>query len=184
MPQNGMDDQGNLEEVPVFHGIHQDSLSLHQEEGLMYYQGLLFSGSSYQYYTDTIPATFSAYYRGKRHGLYQKWFPNGNMSYEVTYKHGKMEGTAKSWWSDGTLRSETPFKNGLSEGIQLQYYRSGALFKKRSLKVGKEDGLQQAWRENGKIYNNYEAKNGRIFGLKRANLCYEISDEEVQYSIR
>lgn len=48
---------------------------------------------------------------------------------------------------------------------------------------GREEGMQKAWRENGKIYNNYEAKNGRIFGLKRANLCYELENEEVQFKI-
>lgn len=173
--------QGKLSPTQVFEGIHQDSLMLNKEEGLVYYQGAPFSGSAYQYYVDSLPAIFSEYLRGKRHGLYQKWFPDGSISYEVSYLQGKMEGIAKTWWNNGNFRSETPFKEGLTEGTQIQYYRSGALFKKRRLVAGREEGLQQAWRENGKIYNNYEAKNGRIFGLKRANLCYEISDESVTY---
>ena len=41
--------------------------------------------------------------------------------------------------------------------------------------------MQQAWLENGKIYVNYEAKNGRKFGMNRANLCYELKEEEIQY---
>jgi hypothetical protein len=50
------------------------------------------------------------------------------------------------------------------------------------LNKGKEEGLQQAWLENGKIYVNYEAKNGRIFGMNRANLCYKLKNEKVQYA--
>ena len=70
---------------------------------------------------------------------------------------------------------------GVTHGNQRQWYQNGQLFKSIHIVDGKEEGLQQAWRENGKIYNNYEAKNGRIFGLKRANLCYELETEVVQY---
>jgi hypothetical protein len=31
------------------------------------------------------------------------------------------------------------------------------------------------------VYANYEAVNGRTFGLKRANLCFSIEDQNVQY---
>ena len=79
------------------------------------------------------------------------------------------------------LRSESNFKMGIAEGEQWQWYKSGAKFKRRQLVNGREEGIQQSWRENGKIYNNYEAKNGRIFGLKRANLCFELDNEIVQY---
>lgn len=79
------------------------------------------------------------------------------------------------------MRSESSFTEGIAHGTQRQWYKSGALFKEINLVEGKEEGMQKAWRENGKIYNNYQARNGRIYGLKRANLCYELDDEEVQY---
>jgi hypothetical protein len=44
--------------------------------------------------------------------------------------------------------------------------------------------LQQAWLENGTLYVNYEAKNGRIFGMNRANLCYKLKNEKVQYAAK
>ena len=80
------------------------------------------------------------------------------------------------------MRSESAFNEGIAHGTQRQWYKSGVLFKEINLAMGKEEGMQKAWRENGKIYNNYEARNGRIYGLKRASLCYELDNEEVQYA--
>ncbi|RMG79000.1 MAG: toxin-antitoxin system YwqK family antitoxin, partial [Bacteroidetes bacterium] len=73
------------------------------------------------------------------------------------------------------------YENGIPHGVQMQWYSNGAKFKRINLVYGKEEGLQQSWRKNGKLYNNYEAKNGRIFGLKRANLCFQLDNENITY---
>ena len=161
--------------------IDKDSTELRPLEGLVYYKNKPFTGTSVIYYTKNIKAAAIQYLDGKKEGLYKKWFPDGLLSFEAYYKAGRQEGITKTWWKNGTLRSESRFKNGIPDGIQLQWYKSGNKFKRQQLVNGQEQGIQKAWRENGKIYNNYEAKNGRIFGLKRANLCFELAEEVVQY---
>ncbi|GJM34178.1 MAG: hypothetical protein DHS20C18_31790 [Saprospiraceae bacterium] len=158
-----------------------DLLELKPQEGLVYYQGRPFTGISVAYYPDGEKAETIEYLNGKKHGLYKKWFEHGALSFESHYSAGKQHGLTKSWWSNGNLRTASHYEEGVPHGIQKQWYKSGARFKQMQLVFGKEEGLQQSWRENGKIYNNYEAKNGRIFGLKRANLCYELEDENIQY---
>lgn len=158
------------------------ALELRPGEGLVYYQGKPFCGTRIKRYPDGGQlAEKTAFAHGKKQGPSQKWFPDGTLSYEGGHEQGKLDGPAKTWWRNGILRSETPYKMGVVHGEVWQWYQSGAKFKKRSLVDGKEEGMQMSWRENGAIYCNYEAKNGRIFGLKRANLCYALEDEEIQY---
>ncbi|WCO00648.1 toxin-antitoxin system YwqK family antitoxin [Psychroserpens ponticola] len=161
--------------------VNKNELVLKTDLGLMYYQNQPFNGTSVKHYNAVVKAESIKYINGKRHGIYQKWFPNGALSFEAYYVNGLQHGKAKSWWKNGNLRSEANFKDGIVNGIQKQWYKSGAKFKEMSIVNGQEEGFQKAWRENGKIYNNYEAKNGRIFGLKRASLCYQLEDENVQY---
>lgn len=160
--------------------VSKKQLVLNPSKGLVYFQGQPFTGTSVLYNGDSLVVESCSYVKGKRDGLLKKWFDNGLKSYESKYVEGKQHGVTKSWWLNGNLRSESTFVNGRVHGSQKQWYKSGTKFKFRNIVNGKEEGLQQSWRENGKLYNNYEAKNGRIFGLKRAALCYELVDEEIQ----
>jgi antitoxin component YwqK of YwqJK toxin-antitoxin module len=161
--------------------VDQDLVSVVSKTGLAMYNGEPFSGYTIEKYPNEQLKSRTAYERGKKHGLSQKWFENGVLSFETTLKNGKIHGSNKTWWKNGHIRSESHFEEGIPHGVQRQWYQSGALFKELHLAHGVEHGMQKSWRENGKIYNNYEAKDGRIFGLKRANLCYELEDENVQY---
>lgn len=158
-----------------------DSITLLPNTGLVYYRNEPYTGAAVTYSDNGLPVMQINYLLGKRHGIYQKWFSDGTISFESHYQNGKIHGTSKSWWQNGCLRSLANHEHGIAQGEQLQWYQSGAKFKRRTLVNGKEEGLQQSWRENGKLYNNYEAKAGRIFGLKRANLCYELDQENIQY---
>jgi len=157
--------------------IRASALQLRAGEGLVYHGETPFSGSSVSHYPNDQLAERIHYLEGKKHGLSQKWFRDGTLSFEANLLDGKRDGAVKTWWKDGKIRSESHYKKGVAHGQQLQWYPSGAQFKEMNLVEGKEEGMQRAWRENGKIYNNYEARNGRIFGLKRANLCFELSNE-------
>lgn len=166
--------------TPALCTIDEDALELRPQEGRFYYRDALFTGIAIKTVEDHRLAQ-TAYVNGKKHGLHQQWFPNGQKSYESPYDEGKIHGIARSWWRNGQLRRLSRYEQGVPHGTQEQWYASGQLFKRQHLDYGQEKGLQQAWRKNGALYNNYEAKNGRIFGLKRANLCYQLDDETVQY---
>lgn len=156
-------------------------LILHPTIGLVYSQDKPFTGTKWVQYESGATSEKIQYYAGKKHGYHRKWFPDGQLGYEAIMINGKHDDTAHTWWSNGNLRSESHYQTGNLHGQQLQWYQSGPLFKERNIAMGREEGQQRAWRENGKIYNNYQAKNGRIFGLKRANLCFQLDDEVVQY---
>ncbi len=162
--------------------INKTELSLRANEGLFYYKEKPFSGTALTYLANGTLVESERFVNGKRHGLLKKWYPDGTQSYQAHYQDGLLHGAGNSWWPNGQMRTASNYVDGVTHGKQKQWYRSGVIFKEINLMQGKEQGLQKAWRENGKIYNNYEAKNGRIFGLKRSKLCFELSEEEVQYA--
>lgn len=159
-----------------------DSVILNPTKGLVFYRNEPFTGFLQSRYANGVSEERTQYFKGKKNGLKQKWFENGQLSYEANYDNGRRNGVVKTWWGNGRLRSEAHYDQSKLSGQLIQWYTSGAIFKKMNYEQGVEVGLQQAWRENGKIYNNYEAKNGRIFGLKRANMCFKLKEEDVQYS--
>lgn len=157
------------------------TLDIRQNEGKAYLDSILFSGVATKYHTNGRLAEEVSYERGKREGHHKKWYKDGTLSYEAYYQNNRLNGTAKSWWQNDKLRSQSSFQHGKANGIQKQWYETGQLFKLQNVVNGKEEGLQKAWRKNGKLFANYEARNGRIFGLKRANLCYELTNEKITY---
>lgn len=161
--------------------VAENALHLNPQVGLVFYEGEPFNGEAIRYYENGNKAASTIYQKGKKQGVARKWFIHGELSYEAQYQNGKKQGITKTWWKNTKLRSLSNYEKGIAHGLQLQWYFSGAKFKRINLNHGIEQGLQQSWRENGKIYNNYEAVNGRIFGLKRANLCYELDNEIIQY---
>ncbi|MEM6396890.1 MAG: toxin-antitoxin system YwqK family antitoxin [Bacteroidota bacterium] len=154
-----------------------EQLSLERETGLMLLSGLAFSGAAIDHHETGQVAAYTEYVAGKKHGLHQRWFADGQASFEGYYYSGRRHGPSASWWSNGCPRTQSHFEHGDVHGEQLAWYQNGALFQRLNLVHGQEQGLQQAWRKNGKLYSNYEARDGRIYGLKRASLCYQLENE-------
>ena len=131
--------------------------------------------------TNKVLSEKIGFFNGKREGNAFKYFNDGAIKYQATYINNKLHGVKLNYFKNGNLFSESNYVNGKRDGLQKIWYVSGQLAKKKNLSEGKEEGMQQAWLENGTLYVNYEAKNGRIFGMNRANLCYKLKNEKVQY---
>lgn len=160
--------------------LAKEELDLHSAVGLFFFRNRPYTGQVYSTYPTGQLAEEKTLLEGQVHGVSRKWFEDGTLSFEGEYVRGLRHGKTTSWWRNGQKRSISQFVDGIPHGEQWQWYQNGRKFKRIQLENGKQEGLQQSWRANGKLYNNYEAKNGRIFGLKRANLCYELSDENIQ----
>ena len=60
-------------------------------------------------------------------GIMKRFYPNGNLMVEATYKDGKLEGLGKLYYENGNLKDETTFKDGKPEGLSKRYYENGNL---------------------------------------------------------
>lgn len=177
-------DQSNIRldpefEVPEIY-VNANETELIANKGVVMLNGELFSGYSISYNNkdQSKIKTQKGYLNGKRHGLTKHWYSDGQLKQEIHYSDNKMHGSRTVFWPDGTVQSRYQMVLGVPHGELLEWYATGELFRKRNFVHGKEEGLQQAFRKNGKLYVNYEARDGRIFGLKKAELCFEIDENQ------
>ncbi|PQJ78859.1 hypothetical protein BTO18_06525 [Polaribacter porphyrae] len=162
--------------------INKNQLKLNPLKGQWFYNDKPFNGFGIKLYDNDSLSEKTGYYNGKREGEDFMYFNNGTIKRKAFYVDNKLHGKKLNYLESGQIMAESNYINGERHGIQKIWYASGQLAKQRNLNKGKEEGLQKAWLENGTVYVNYEAKNGRIFGMKRANLCYKLKNEEVQYA--
>lgn len=94
-------------------------------------------GENLVYYKTPQNALSSkAFYKeGKRNGLYQKFYTDGKLYYDVNYENGKMDGVKKSYSKDGSLMAETPYKKGSLGTGTVEYTSSGVKLPPMELKV-------------------------------------------------
>lgn len=162
--------------------IAKEQVKLNPLKGKWFYNDKPFNGFAVTYHKNKVLSEKIGFFNGKREGNAFKYFNDGAIKYQATYINNKLHGVKLNYFKNGNLFSESNYVNGKRDGLQKIWYVSGQLAKKNNLSEGKEEGLQQAWLENGTLYVNYEAKNGRIFGMNRANLCYKLKNEKVQYT--
>jgi antitoxin component YwqK of YwqJK toxin-antitoxin module len=162
--------------------IDKEQVKLAPLKGKWLYKQQPFNGYSVSYHENDCLLEKIGFFNGKREGKAFKYFKDGSLKNEMNYIQNRLHGTKYNYFKNGNVYSESNYENGKRHGIQKIWFLNGQLARKKNLKEGKEEGLQQAWRGNGTLYVNYEAKNGRIFGLNRANLCYALKNEKVQYA--
>lgn len=159
--------------------VDLDELELVRSEGVFRYDDVPFTGHAEHHGPEGVLLERTTFRHGRRHGQRALWYPDGSPRMQSRYVDGRRDGVVRSWWPNGNLRSEGHLVDGVVHGVQRQWYATGTLFKELRYDKGTEAGLQRAWRENGALYTNYEARDGRIYGLKRAQLCFQLDDEEV-----
>lgn len=163
--------------------VEKQQLTLNQQEGKWYYNDQPYSGFAVKFYSNGQLAEKVGFQGGKREGKAVFYYDNGLVSKIANFRANKLHGVVNNWSPNPSSIKivESNYVNGVRHGVQKKWYPNGQLFKEMNINMGVEEGMQKAWRANGKLYINYEAKNGRIFGLKKANLCYALEDEEVQF---
>jgi antitoxin component YwqK of YwqJK toxin-antitoxin module len=162
--------------------IKKEEIKLNPLKGQWYYNKKPFNGYAVVYHKNKSVSEKIGFFNGKREGSYYKFFKEGSIKNEGYYLQNKLHGIKLNYFKSGKIYSESNYVNGQRHGLQKIWFLNGQLAKRKNLNKGKEEGLQQAWLENGILYVNYEAKNGRIFGMNRANLCYKLKNEKVQYA--
>ena len=106
-----------------------------------------YSGSISIMYDDTILKSKRYYSKGKKNGIHEGWWPNGQIKYSFK------------------------FKNDMSVGEHLQWHQNGNLFTQKNYKNGLEDGEQKAWDMNGDLMYKYIYNDGRKYGIQGSVVC-------------
>ena len=102
---------------------------------------------------------------GKRNGLYQEYYKNRHIKYEINYKNGIQDGETLSYREDGSLFRKSNFVNGEYSGDIFEYYENG------NTRMINNDEKYIFFSENGikrcEVFICIEAVNGKIFANRK-----------------
>jgi antitoxin component YwqK of YwqJK toxin-antitoxin module len=154
--------------------IDTESELLIRKRGVLYYEGLPFSGNITSWHKAGKLASRAPFLEGKEHGLSEAWYPNGTKQFERIYEYGIKTGIHKGWWETGQPKHIRHLANDVFEGSVKEWYASGQPFLDLNYVKGQEAGSQKAWKSDGRIKVNYVAKNGRKYGLTGVKNCISL----------
>jgi antitoxin component YwqK of YwqJK toxin-antitoxin module len=145
--------------------------------GVLYFRNQLLSGVLFTLYPGTSDtATKSSFLKGREHGNWFKFYPDGKMQEQRVFENGKKTGTLITWWPSGNKQTHCQFLNDEYEGTSKEWTDNGMLVKEMNYKNGQEEGWQRWWHDNGKVRSNYIIKQGRRYGLLGTKHCVNVSD--------
>ena len=120
----------------------------------------------------------SNYKNGFLNGLYEHYYPNGQVAARTNYKYGEEDGPCETWHPNGQLRSHMNYKNGKLNGLYERWHPNGQLSFRCNYYASKIDGLCEAWHPNGQLESRKHSHNEKLYGL------FETWYDNGQYSQR
>ncbi len=98
---------------------------------------------------------------GKKHGLEESYYENGQLERKGSWKDGKQHGLEESYHENGQLERKGSWKDGKQHGLEESYDKNGQLWSKENYKDGKKEGLWEIF-INGELASTLCYKNGEI----------------------
>jgi antitoxin component YwqK of YwqJK toxin-antitoxin module len=74
--------------------------------------------------------------KGQEEGLWEWFYPNGNIKCRGTYKEGKMDGIAECFYVGGNIEIRASYKEDKRDGIMEWFDEQGYIIKTRVWKDG------------------------------------------------
>jgi hypothetical protein len=107
-----------------------------EDMGKMYKNEKLYSGSCYTLYPEnkTLIDEIRSYKKGIRHGVWAKYYQNGQLTYVGKAKKGEINGYYKYYRENGLLQEEGRMKMGYKDRV-WKYYDLGGNLEKKELYV-------------------------------------------------
>jgi antitoxin component YwqK of YwqJK toxin-antitoxin module len=75
--------------------------------------------------------------KGQEEGIWEEFYPNGNISMRTPYKEGKIDGILEGFYENGNIESRTPFKEDKIDGIEERFNERGNITRTLVWKDGK-----------------------------------------------
>ena len=149
---------------------------LNKQKGILFYQGIPFSGKLIEKYPNSQLKRKLEFFEGKQDGLSLGWYPDGAKQYHRTFQTGEKDGEHEGWWPNGQMKFKYTFSKGIYIDELKEWHSNGQLYKFMHYDLsGKEKDLKM-WDETGKIMANYVVRDGRRYGLIGKKSCYTVKD--------
>ena len=154
-----------------------DTLKLVNKNGVKHFNGVPFSGKLFKQEVKTGDTLFiENYFKGLKHGIFKRFYPN-NILYEKRYYNmGEKEGVHLGYWKNGQLAFQYHLEDNVYHGSLKSWNKQGQIIKFLNYFRGQPLGQQQLWEDNGTVRTNYVIKNNRRYGLLGTKNCVNVSD--------
>lgn len=163
--------------LPPLLMVNNDSGKLSNQNGIVYLNSQLFSGTAFTLFPNSKDtAIIASYLNGKEHGIWKRFYLNGSLKEKRNFENGKKVGEYATWWENGKLQQQFNLQDDEYEGLCKEWNSNGVLIRAMNYKKGHEDGQQQLFYDNGKVRSNYFIVNGRRYGLLGTKNCVNVSD--------
>lgn len=105
--------------------------------------------------------------RGSDSVQVKKYYSEGRLVKEVTFKNDVRNGISRNYYDDGRLKRTIWYENGLKEDTAKWYYREGMVYRATPYRKDKIHGTQIKYYKTGRVQASMPYKNGlRAQGLK------------------
>ena len=86
-----------------------------------------------------------------RHGIWQHWNENGQLTNQVAYDNGHIHGLAEGWYDNGQKRFETPLDQGKIHGLQRCWHENGQQSYGVVFRDNAKHGSSTIWDRSGDV---------------------------------
>lgn len=125
------------------------------EDGLYYdAQGNIFSGTSIEYYSDSVVQATIEIKDGKLDGLTKIYFNNGELEEIRSYSNGMMHGKWEKWNRQSVRIAEANYSENKKEGKWFVWDDNGVLRYDMTYRNGEKTGVWLMYDESGKLINS------------------------------
>lgn len=136
----------------------------------------VFEGKTVQYYREFYPkggglkVEYTYYLENDtkvEHGMFTKYYDNGQIMIQGTYRDGKKDGLWKEYLRNGVPKTEGTYKNGVREGLWIIYYPGGKKHFEGMYRNGEKDGEWIEYAGDGSVFERVVYKDGKVVSKKR-----------------
>jgi antitoxin component YwqK of YwqJK toxin-antitoxin module len=107
----------------------------------------------------------TTYINGIKNGLYEKYYPNGQLYIKANYKNRRLDGLYQKFYQNGKLEFEKNYVDGKFDGPYIQWHDNGNLIAQYTYKNNEYDGSYDVWYGNGQLWKHANYKNRKLDGL-------------------
>lgn len=153
----------------IFYTVTDSNFSYHEDT--VFYKHAFYTGYQFALYENGDTLLLKSFFNGVEEGFQRKWYPGKKLEEERFYINGKKEGIHQGWWSNGQKRFYFSAYNNEYNGEFKEWMPNSLLVKFFHYKNGYEEGSQRLWWADGTVRANYVIKNGRKYGLLGWKTC-------------
>ncbi len=101
---------------------------------------------------------------GKKTGLWEYYYKNGNLQYKYNYSDGKLDGETYTYYPNEVIKEKYIYKKDILDGEYISYHENGNIQTQGNYIDGNYSGLWHYYGLNGKLEQLNYYENGRITG--------------------